>query len=789
MKRSYVIRAALAALGCLVLAGIAAPFVGADRYGQQIKEALERGLDRRVEIGKVTFNLFTGPGFTMEDVTIYDDPSAGIEPFAHMLELEARVRFASLLAGRIEFARVRFVEPSINLVKPATGPWNIVLLLQRTIGGRSDVRLPEIQVSGGRINFKFDNTKSRFYFTNPSLTLVPRSTEKGAFVVRFSGEPARTDRAARGFGLVGVSGRWLTSGSGENRFELDVSLDKSDIDELATLVRGESLGLHGEITSRAKVWGPVSQLEILGDIAIDDVHRWDLKPVRRGGIQLKYRGSFDTGSQRLQLRAGPEDNPGLPVTARLLVDAMHSQPRWAADVSVDKLPAASMAEVARHMGAPLPPGVAVTGNLSGVLGVGQSGLQAQFTIDSAKVRLGAGPQLDLENANLMVSGSEMRLGPANLSGGGETVQIEAVYSSDTQGLDATIRGADLPFTKLRPGALLGTGPTPVIEHFSAGTWSGWIRFARSSDRPAGAWTGNLDFKDAVTRPPGMAEPITLIRGSVDISDTEVTVKRMRLRAGSMEAYGQYRYSKASDSHSFNLSIPEASGEAVEKLLLPTLQNDGAGFLKRTLRLGKSSIPAWLRDRKAAGQLRVGALDLGELQVRGFRSRVEWDGPAIRFEDIEGRIEDGAIAAAAKVDVSGSEPQYEISGSLAGLAWRGGKVDLAGSLETSGIGIDLLLNLRSDGTFQARSVDVLQEYPVRTVSGTYGLSITRSGPQIKLTAVQAALGAERFSGQGSTQPDGKLLVDLASASRIMHVGGPVAPLRLEVLTDRPSSHTR
>ena len=73
-----------------------APFIQADRYGQQIREALQRELNRKVEIGQVHFNLFTGPGFTVENVVIYDDPSAGIEPFAHMLELEARVGLSSL---------------------------------------------------------------------------------------------------------------------------------------------------------------------------------------------------------------------------------------------------------------------------------------------------------------------------------------------------------------------------------------------------------------------------------------------------------------------------------------------------------------------------------------------------------------------------------------------------------------------------------------------------------------------------------------------------------------------
>src|SRR4029078_13714924 len=117
-------RGLIAAFLLLIVLGIAAPYIQADRYGQQIREALQRELNRKVAIGQVHFNLFTGPGLTVENVVIYDDPSAGIEPFAHMLELEARVGLSSLFTGRLEFSVIRFVSPSVNIVKPDVGAWN-----------------------------------------------------------------------------------------------------------------------------------------------------------------------------------------------------------------------------------------------------------------------------------------------------------------------------------------------------------------------------------------------------------------------------------------------------------------------------------------------------------------------------------------------------------------------------------------------------------------------------------------------------------------------------------------
>ena len=65
----------LAGLAAFLIAGLAAPFLSADRYGERIREALEASLGRKVKIGKVRFTLLSGPGFTISDVEIAEDPA------------------------------------------------------------------------------------------------------------------------------------------------------------------------------------------------------------------------------------------------------------------------------------------------------------------------------------------------------------------------------------------------------------------------------------------------------------------------------------------------------------------------------------------------------------------------------------------------------------------------------------------------------------------------------------------------------------------------------------------
>ena len=75
--------------------------------------------------------MFTGPGFTVEDVLIDEAPGMGIEPFAHVDSLRARIRVASLWTGHLAFSNLKLADASVNFVKSDAGPWNIQALLNQ----------------------------------------------------------------------------------------------------------------------------------------------------------------------------------------------------------------------------------------------------------------------------------------------------------------------------------------------------------------------------------------------------------------------------------------------------------------------------------------------------------------------------------------------------------------------------------------------------------------------------------------------------------------------------------
>ena len=156
-----------------------------------------------MEVDAVSLTLFSGPGASLDGVTIHDDPRAGIEPFAYANTLDARISLLALLRGRLEFSSLHLNDATFNLVKPTDAPWNFQMLLNQTLR-RHAASLPTIKVRGGRVNFKFAQTKSVLYFDDTDLDVSPGYD--GAVDLRFSGVPARTDQSAQNFGHFYVRG-------------------------------------------------------------------------------------------------------------------------------------------------------------------------------------------------------------------------------------------------------------------------------------------------------------------------------------------------------------------------------------------------------------------------------------------------------------------------------------------------------------------------------------------------------------------------------------------------------
>ena len=204
MGRKRIFQLASVVIGMLLGIGIAAPYVTVDQYARRLQGSIGRALGRRVELGGVHFSLFKGPGFAVDYVTIYEDPTIGSEPIVYIQKDSGGMEIApsiwSLLGGRFVIASIRLEGASINLAKsgPASqwGRWNFASFLNRSVMST----VPAIRVRDSRIHFKFGDEKSVFYLTETDLDISPPGSVGRAWRVKCDAKPARTDRPAQGLG-------------------------------------------------------------------------------------------------------------------------------------------------------------------------------------------------------------------------------------------------------------------------------------------------------------------------------------------------------------------------------------------------------------------------------------------------------------------------------------------------------------------------------------------------------------------------------------------------------------
>ncbi len=774
----------------VVAIGLAAPKISANRFRPRIQAALEAALNRPVHVGAVHLNLFTGPGFTVDDVLIDDDPAAGIEPFAHVESMQARIRWTSLFAGNLAFSSLRLAAgqngdtPSVNVVKMASGPWNIQPLLDHRPQSSAPHRraIPDIQIRGGRINFKFGDTKSVFYISDADVDVY--ANENGDVVIRFSGAPARTDQASPSFGELTARGLLQSGSSGEDQLSMGVHLDRTAISEITRLFHGSDIGVHGFVLANAKLAGPLSNIGITGDLNISDVHRWDLMPSPGEGWTLNYRGSLNLNGHHLELATlnTPVTTPTQPdpVSAEFVLDQYLVAPKWSGNLRFHDLPAASLVETARHFGAPFPRGVQVEGKVEGSIGYSsQSGMGGQLTLASAAVKFPQGGSAQFDSAQLQIADGKVVLAPSDVEmEDGQSAQVEGEYALDNSHAAFHVSTRELTISDAHWfDAAPIPPPIPIIEQLHQGSWKGWISYEKTAEDPA-VWSGQYELQNAVLEIPGLASPVHLAAASVQMDGGEIQITRIHGRAGTVKFDGDYRYQAAAvHPDRLRLTIPELQIAEAERLMLPALRRR-EGFLARTFRFRDQPLPKWLEDRDADITVRVPTLMNGDSLLGELSAHAVWRGANINVSNLEWRLDDTRASAKMTVNLAQAEPAYALNGTMENFDYRSGQLDLDGEFVTRGTGADLLLNLRSTGTFEGRGIVLAPDAEMRAVSGSYRVAAANGIPRLLLSNVQVSQGADTLTGQGASQPDGHLVLELTTGRKQVRLTGMLLPVHPE-----------
>jgi hypothetical protein len=626
---------------------------------------------------------------------------------------------------------------------------------------------PAIHVRNGRVNFKFGDTKSVVYLTETDLDISPPGSLGSGWSVYCSGQPARTDRSGHGLGSFTLRGHWFVA---PERVDLDLTLDRTGIAEWTALFRGETGSVHGALSARLHLGGPIHNIGIQGRLNLEDIHRWDVLPPSGQGWPLDIRGRLDLTAQQIELQSNSATKEAPPLLIRFRASDYLSKPHWAAAFNWNRFPAAPLMDLAAHMGAQFPPRLKLTGTMDGAIVYAEGGVQGELGFHDTAVAIPDSPPVRFEHAYIVLDHGHARLSPALVrTAADDQADIEADYALDRNTFDLSIHTEAMAVESLR--AQVALAAVPWLEQIRTGQWAGDLHYHHETGRSG--WTGKLSISKARVDVPGLADPVEFTSARAQIDGARVTIDHIDAEAGKVAFTGDYRYEPAAARpHRLHLRVEEIDAADLERELMPTLRRN-PGLIARAL--GRSSVPDWLRDRGVEGSLQIGDLVLDGSHLAGVRANFRWDVARVDLDGLQARFDRALIAGKLAIGLRGSQPTYKLTGKVTGLNWQSGKLDAEGTLETSGTGDQLLANLKSEAAFSASSLDVGATQPWRAVSGSCNLAWS---PRLRVTGLNLKTEDESYTGRGATQDDGRLVIQLSSGSREVRISGSPARLKVE-----------
>jgi len=764
-----VMKGLAAGAAALLVLGIAAPFVHADRYRGPIQSSLSTALGRKVSIdGHVSFSLFTGPALSVDNVQIAEADQSS-EPFAYVDQVRAVPRLFSLWTGHLEFASLTLDGAHVNLVRYGEGTtpsWNFEPLLSPGLLAA----FPAIHMRDSRINFVLEGRKSPFYLLGADLDVTPRSADGSNWSVRFAGAPARSDRPAHGFGVIGAGGTWRRAGGDNGLLALDLTLERSEMSDILALVYGRDAGIHGIVSAQAHVAGPMRALGIEGEARVSELHGWDQSPPSSGVFPFRVSGVLNTPAQHLDLFAQPRARQGpsqwmLHVSA----DSYLERPFFKMDFRSDGLPIAPLPGLLHNFGANLPDGLQLTGVVTGSVAFdSRAGWTGNATIPETTLDVGGGAPLKLEECAFAISGSEVTAGPVEVTSGVDPVaEASARYSISDGAFQVSLVSRDAPLSTLLqrfPAASI-----PFLSDIHSGVWTGQLTYAQPAGKP-GAWQGEGDLTAATAALPALSQPIDIAHATLRIDGPDIQLDHLVMSVAGIDITGDYKYTHdAPAPHQFHFALPRAELAVIETLLHPLL-NHGGSLLDRAL--GRSSLPKWLADTRAAGSIEVASLDTAGPSLSRIRAGIVWLGERIGVNSLVLHNGEATISGALNLDLRNPKPHYSGSGLWTNLPWKDGYLSgTVAQFETSGSGIETLTNLKARGTVTGKDMDVAPLGAIDRMTGSYIVSF--SGAALRLRFPELRLegdGGEVWTGSGGSQgTDGEVTLRPSGGRQITLAG--------------------
>jgi len=787
-KRKW-LRAVL--IGGVLLFAASALFSRALRAGaarRYLIAHLAASFGRPVEVSWFEFSLFNGARIEAHQVTVSDGPQFGNEYFLRADILAAGLRWPALLAGRLEFGSVSLTRASLNLARDAQGRWNIERWLPPPpqpgsrpgfvgpVGPQRDARAArpaQIDVDGGRINFKQGDDKSPFALVDVSGRV--EQTGEGRWQLDLEARPLRAGVVLQDIGLLRVRGSIAGTTARLQPAELNLTWRAASLADTLRLIRGDDYGMRGQLAvdldarvapqspsslqganSSAALWSISATARLTG------IHGWrlaerDADPAANFSVEMSWR----LGERRTEIQKLLLEMPGSHLQGLGEVDWSRGvQPQLRVESST-----VALADVLSWYRAVIP-GVADDLQAQGVLSVnarlagwpvrvqeggvaGEGGSLAGKSLP-APLRLGA-VKASVTRGRIDIAPAEISFAPAPAAAPGkETAAADASRNSFVARC-ALVPRADGALHWPLDWNLSIEGETPRVQDWLAlsaalaqpvnSKWSatGGIAVKMRGSRIVGAaasslagppWLGTIDSLDLTLSPAYVNQPVRLPKAHMEFAPAQRIIAFSAAEAFGAVWQGSISRKYNDPQWTFDLSADQIDAADLDRWLGPRAR---PGFLARFTGSAPAVSAASPADGvvtrlSARGRLRAAAISIAPMQIEQFDGQVELAGRTIHIRNAQADFFGGKISGSFDAQLL-PDPSYVFQGrfdrvNLAQVARAvplltdriGGSASSTLTLSAHGIGRqDLIASMQGQGTLTGRNdsvqgIRLYSEYP-------------------------------------------------------------------------------
>jgi AsmA family len=665
---------------------------------------LEAVFGRPVEVGSYDFSLWDGPTLSARSVTVGEDPQFGREYFLRAESVSVRLRWQSLLRGRIEAGTVSLDRPSLNIVVAPDGRLNVAEWLPRAAesvpqngliaspAASRALRFRRLEVEEGRLNFKRAYQKLPFAFVG--VTGAVEANRPGRWTIDLQGTPWRAAAMTQQAGVLHLSGEVGGTSSRLRPAALNVEWQGASVSDVLRLVRGDDHGIRGflSLAVNARTEDQDGRWSVQGRAALRQIHGWDI-PLRSDNPSLNLAGTldWDPASPVVQFTNIALDAPNSRASGRILWNrsgeksfgglqqpdeiALSSARVDMGDVLAwirafhpgiaDSLSVHGSAQVQAKFAA-WPPHVVNAEAETDAIEVGATGVPRTARLDPVTFRFVRGKTATFA-ANLAWGAphnpdgtfrleASFRPAPVGLAAwhvSGRTAQTRDLIAGAgalgwniSHGWDLTgpfacdLRWNDIPYRWSLPRLANSIG-TVVFQPV------GWIEIGGSGRTSEGA----------KLRVPFLNQPIGQIGARAELKPGSAHVSVSSAQAFGAQWSGTFNRREPDGEWQFSVSADRLATVDLDRWLNPAWKES---FLDRMLPfLSARSATVAPENLRAAGRIAVGELVLPPLHISHLQGNLELDGRQIALSSALGQFYGGRLGGSVDAILS-AVPVYRTS---------------------------------------------------------------------------------------------------------------------------------